>query len=246
LKTFNGVHGLSEVQDMVDRPYAHRVNRVTISGDCFSGGEQWSTGFYYGLVDGDAGDPAGTAEDIAGHWTTFFTSVTVDVSEFYRTLEVKVAQFEESGNTDTEMIDYYTYPAPIVGGGGQLAHPPQCALVATMTSDVQRGLGAKGRMFLPGVRQAIQSNGKISSTDANNVATAFKTFLDAVNADADIPGSVILASHGHRTVLAPGGDIVYLQPVNTLVTGCRVGDVYDTQRKRRNELPEVYTTKVLA
>lgn len=231
---------------MVTRPYAHKVNRVTISGDCFSGAEVWTTGFYLGETGADAGDPAGSAEDIAGYWNTFWTTANSMISIYYRTLEVKVAQLDTDGKTDLGSIDYYTLTTPTTGGGGGSAMPPQTSLVATLTSDVQRGLGSKGRMYLPGVNGTVTNTGKVISTTPTNVSLNLKTMFDGINADADIPGSVILASHGHKLTSVPGGDVTYIEPVNTLVTGLRVGDVYDTQRRRRNGLAEVYTTRVLA
>lgn len=231
---------------MVTRPYAFKVNRVTISGDCFSGGEIWSTGFFIGSTSADAGDPAGSAQDIAEYWSTFWTTANSVISIYYRTLEVKVAQLGTDGKTDLASIDYYTLPTPVTGGGGGSAQPPQTSLVATLTSDVQRGLGSKGRMYLPGINSAVTNTGKVTATTPTNVSLNLKTMFDAINADADIPGSVILASHGHKLTTVPGGDVTYIEPVNTLVTGLRIGDVYDTQRRRRNGLSEVYTTRVLA
>lgn len=231
----------------VTPPYAHKVIRVTISGDCFSGAEHWTTGFYLGDTAADAGDPAGCADDIAGYWTTFFTTAANKVGSAYRTLEVKAALIKADGHTDLESIDYYTYPTPIVGVTATSVLPPQVTLAATLTSDVQRGLGAKGRMYLPGIWDGVSTtNGKLASTTPSNIKNNLKTFLDSVNADSDIPGYVILASHGHYFKDSLGVIEGYTGAVNTRVTGCRVGDVYDTQRRRRDDLPEVYYTAVLA
>jgi hypothetical protein len=231
----------------VEKPFAYKVNRVTISGDCFNGAEVWSTGFYFGYTNADAADPAGTADDIAGYWSTFFTTAANKVGSAYRTLQVKVAQLGTDGKTDLDSIDYYDYPSPVVGVTATSVLPPQISLAATLSSDVQRGLGAKGRMYLPGVWDSVStSTGKLGTTTPTNVSLNLKTMFDAINSDTDIPGEVILASHGHKTTIIPGGDIVYISPINTKVTGLRVGDVFDTQRRRRNDLPEVYVTRVLA
>jgi hypothetical protein len=133
------------------------------------------------------------------------------------------------------------------GGGTATAFPAQITLCATMTSEIQRGTGSKGRMYLPGINQAIQGGtGKLLSSQTATLVGHFKTFLDAVNADPDIPDSVILVSRGNKLTTFPGGDITYINPHNKLVTGCRIGDVYDTQRRRRNGLTEAFSTAVLA
>jgi hypothetical protein len=102
-------------------------------------------------------------------------------------------------------------------------------------------------MYLPGVSSTIGGGGKLATLFCDQLATGFKTFLDTVNAGQTGGAYVILASKGHKTdQLDANGQPVYVDGRNARVTGCRIGDVYDTQRRRRNDLVEVYTTKVLA
>jgi hypothetical protein len=228
--------------------YAHAVNRVTISGTCFGGAEEWSTGFWMGSEGADAGDPNGAAEQIAGYWRTFFELAANAVSSGYITTQVKVAQhIAETEATDLSKVDFYTVSPLMDGGGTSVALPAQISLAMTLTSEIQRGTGAKGRMYLPGINSPVTGGtGKLLSTFCDTLRTNLKTMFDGINADADIPDSVILASRGTKTTLLPGGDIIYINPHNKLVTGLRVGDVYDTQRRRRNGLSEAYSTAVLA
>jgi hypothetical protein len=227
------------------KPYAYKVNRVTISGDCFSGAEIWTTGFFMGFVDADAPSPAGLAAEIAPYWASYFTPGANTVSPYYRTTQVKVSQISADGVTDAGLTDFYTYVTPPTGGGSPSALPAQTSVVCTLTSDLARGAGAKGRMYLPGHNAAVGSNGKMPGTQTANVATALETMFEAINADGDIPGNLILASHGPLTRVFPGPEIHYLNPLNTLITGLRIGDVYDTQRRRRNGLVEVYTSRTI-
>lgn len=228
--------------------YAHAVNRVTISGTCFGGAEEWSTGFWMGSEGADAGDPNGAAENIAGYWRTFFELAAHNISSSYITTQVKVAQhIAETEATDLSKVDFYDVSPLLDGGGTSNALPAQISLAMTLTSEIQRGTGSKGRMYLPGINVAVTgATGKLLSTFCDTLRTGLKTFFDAVNADAEVPDSVILASRGTKTTLLPGGDIIYINPHNKLVTGLRVGDVYDTQRRRRNQLSEAYSTAVLA
>lgn len=228
--------------------YAHNVNRVTISGTCFGGVEEWSTGFWLGSESADAGDPAGSAEDIAGYWRTFFELAAVSISSGYLTTQVKVSQHKASdGKVDLSKVDIYDVSPVMDGGGTTAALPAQISLAMTLTSELQRGTGSKGRMYLPGINTAIQgTTGKIISSQVDILKGHLKTLFDAINGDADIPDNVILVSKGNKLVTQPGGDITYINPHNKLVTGLRVGDVYDTQRRRRNQLTEAYSTAVLA
>jgi hypothetical protein len=229
--------------------YAHKFARVTISGTCLGGAEEWSTGFQMGSPTVDISDvQAPGAENIGLAWETFFETAANGFSSSYKTTQVKVAAINTNGTTDTEMIDYYTYATPITGGGTTAVLPPQITLAATLTSDNQRGLAAKGRMYLPGLNIAVQNtNGQLISSYVVTLATNFKTFLDAVNVAAGTSGKLILASKGHKqTTLDENGQPQYLAGKSAWVTGCRIGSVYDTQRRRRNGLVEAYEARVLA
>jgi hypothetical protein len=228
--------------------YAHKIAKVTISGTCYGGTETWSTGFFMGSPTTDVvGVNAPGSQSIATAWQTFFTTAVNSFSGEFKTVQVKTALINADGTTDLDEIDYYTYPSPIAGGAGAATLPAQIALAATLTSDNQRGLAAKGRMYLPGIQAPVSgSTGKIASATVGNIATGFKTFLDAVNVGTGTSGKVILASKGRKQAGEVGGDTIYIGGVSAWVTGCRVGDVYDTQQRRRRQLPETYTTRVLA
>lgn len=229
--------------------YSHKFVRVTISGTLLNGAEEWSTGFQLGSPTADMVDAqAPAAESIATAWQTFFTSGPAYVSSSCKTTQVKLALINTDGKTDVDAIDYYTYPAPIAGTGPAVPYPPQITLAATLTSDFQRGLASKGRMYLPGLVHTISADsGKIEGPSQANLATAFKTFLDSVNTGAGVPGKVVIASKGRDSKQkGPDGQPIYLGGRTAWVTGCRIGDIYDTQRRRRNGLAETYVTRVLA
>jgi len=220
--------------------YAHKVTRVTMFGTMFGGAEEWSTGFFLGSVGGDAPAPTQAGADaIKGYWQTFFTAANSHISGDWKTEGVKLALFNTDGHTDLDNVKTSFYATPISGGEGGGSLPPQVSLSAQLASDVGRGLAAKGRMYLPGVRTPISSTtGKIGATEAGQIALTLKTFLDAVNGSIDAAGTVVLASKGRIT----GGGAA---PVNAVVTKVRVGDVYDTQRRRRNGLTETYQTQTI-
>lgn len=224
---------------MIQMAYPYQVARVTLSGDCFNSTEIWSTGFFLGWEGQDANEitPQGLA-DISTAWSTFFNATTSFISDKYRYLQCKAVQVSQDGKTIDGSAQYH-YPAtPVLGKNFATTLPAQCALVATLASDVPRGLASKGRMYLPGVGAAINTDGKVPAATRDGVALNLKNFFDAIALDTDMPGRPVLASLGHAP-LNTGGTIKLIQQI-------RVGDVVDTQRRRRNQLTEVYATQVLS
>lgn len=221
--------------------YAHNVVRVTLSGTMFNGSEEWSTGFFLGEEGADAPDPTQqTADDIRDAFAAFFVHLDSKISSSYRFTQAKVAKLDDNGKTIDGTV-FYSYPAAITAGatnGGLL--PPQCALVVTLLSDRPRGKASKGRMYLPGIAPNIDINtGKVQASHITGIANNMKTFFDALANDADIPGELILA--------AKSSGVMNVNPAqNDYVETIRVGDVIDTQRRRRNGLVETYTSLVLA
>ena len=211
-------------------------------GTMMSGNEEWSTGFFMGNTSGgDVGQSPTTADAqaIAAAWQSFFTLSANQVSSNFKTIGVKISLVATDGTADPGETAFYYYPTAISGGNGGAWFPPQIALVATLTTARVRGYGSKGRMFLPGINHAIDATGHMSPTEQTNIKNGIVTFLNAVNADITQDYEVVVNSAlsagipGHPALMEP-------------VTGVRVGNVYDTQRRRRNQLVESYVAGALA
>lgn len=217
----------------------HEVVRVTMSGDMLGGQEIWSTGFYLGF---DASNASPIIEEgmanIGAAWETFFKAAGSLISSNYKWKQLKCARVGLDGRTIPDSAQYWNPATAISGGYGGTILPPQISLVATITSATQRGLATKGRMFLPGIGAPIDATGHISTTEVGTLSTNLKTFFDAIHNDADTPGNLVLASVGRGPLHTDG----MIRPA----TGIKIGNVYDTQRRRRNALTEAYTVKVLA
>ena len=216
--------------------FAHKVTRVTMSGTCFSGAEIWSTGFWMGSETGDSADvtPPMVAA-IGGFWQTFFTGASNGVNFRYLTTQVKAARMNTDGSTDLANVEYWTPSGTVAGGETGAPHPPQISLAATLISSNVRGPASKGRMFLPGVHIAIGADGRADSGALGTTATAFNTFLSAVN-DMDFTSDQI--------ILVSTESLVPLrESQNKYVEHLRLGNVFDTQRRRRNALTETYINR---
>lgn len=219
--------------------FRHKIIRCTAFGSCYGNAEEWSTGFYMGQDTADVVAPTQTAADrFLTEWQVFFTTSAVGISSNWKTEGVRVAALDPDDGKSIPGEVFYAYPTtPFSGTGSTSNLAPQLTLVASLQATPDRGLGAKGRMYLPGVVQPIGANGKIIATDATKVATGMQVLFNSLNASADIEGQVINASKGRN--LGVFGDM----PVNRYVTNVLVGDVYDTQRRRRNQLIESYVSK---
>lgn len=218
--------------------YATMTHRVTLFGTSFGGVEEWTTGFWMGAEGfGSSAPTQAQADAIKTLWQTYFTNTASKFGNNWKTTGVKVALIREDGTSHPEDSVFSYYTTPITGTSTDTVPlPPQCSLVATLTSTRARGYGSKGRMFLPGINVPITSTGKIPGTAVTSLIGPLKTFLDGVNAHIDIPDHIILNSSGPTGVHSPG--------IFT-VTGVKIGDVYDTQRRRRNQLTETYTAVAL-
>lgn len=219
--------------------FPHRVAKVTLSGTCFGGQEIWSTGFHLGWETQDAFMPTEqSVADVGLAWETFFEKTDSYVSGYYDFTECKIAMLNNDGKTMPDTAQYWNPPTQVKGGAGNSAQPPQIALVATLANSLPRGLATKGRMFLPGISPAVNATGHLDSFWCDSIAVNLKTFFDTVYNDADLPGNPVLASVG-RGPLNMDGAIRNISQI-------RIGNVYDTQRRRRNALQEAYIIKPVA
>ncbi len=221
--------------------YNYDTVRVTMAGTSFSAAEEWSTGFWLGGISSPAPEPTQVAVDaIAGLWTTFFQAANSHVHNVFKTVNVKMS-FYPSGedNVDADLTKFHNYITQPVGGQtGSPTLPPQISVVASLHSTPSLGLAGKGRMFLPGCHLGLNTDAQISPTERGQLATTLATFLTGVNAISPDVGTVANASKGRI-------GIPFANAITRPVTTVRIGSIYDTQRRRRNQLNEVYSSAVV-
>jgi hypothetical protein len=206
-----------------------------------NGAEEWQTGFFMGQPDADALAPSQAfADAVRDAWQVFWNTGLNSISSSYTFNQVKCARLMPDGHYNAGDDVVVSFPATADAGpqaGAPL--PPQVACVATLIAGSGKGLAGKGRMYLPGVSDAVSSSGTFNTAVAQSIATTLATFFNTINASIDAPGQAINASKGSKAAL-------YLNMRNVPINGVRVGNVYDTQRRRRNGLSEVYSTAVVA
>lgn len=218
------------------------THKCTLMGTMLGGNEIWTTSFWMGEEGFGATIPTQAAVDaIAVLWQAFFTHGDSKINSSFKTTGVKLALIDDEGESDPDNTKYKYYATPISGTSTDSGiMPPQVSLCATLTSAKVRGWGSKGRMYLPGVNAPLLSDGHINSTTVLGIVGKLKTFLDGVNASVDVTLPVALNAAATFSGTAIHGNGIFP------VTGVKIGNVYDTQRRRRNQLVESYQAVALA
>ena len=138
--------------------------------------------------------------------------------------------------TDLNTVEYVYAPVASGGTNGSI-HPTQVTLAVSTTTEFSRGHAHRGRFYLPlPVTPVDVGTGLIDADVALGVATTAATFIEAL---ADEPGLDL--NNGMRVcVMSQRGT-----GATNVVIGVDVGRALDTQRRRRNALPESYQHAVV-
>lgn len=206
-------------------------NRVVLSGSLAGGAERWSVGLAYATVSGilpaGAGPLQDWADDIAGDLTALVlgTNLANGISSQGDIDEVRTYHYPSAASPAGS-----TGAAPVTRvGSTSPMHPlPTAAVISLRTA--LAGRSYRGRVYWPGLGVTISTAGRWASGFPLGLATDF----------ASLNTRIIAA--------APAGSDLYLGVVSrkldviTPVISASVGDVPDTQRRRRDDLVETYFT----
>lgn len=113
-------------------------------------------------------------------------------------------------------------------GTGTATYSPFLALCYSWTTSRLRGVGSHGRVYVPvGMPNTPSGSDIISSSQQGTAVTAAKTLLTRVHTTVgtDTFNPAILSNKDASA---------------TLITGVRIGQVIDVQRRRKNRVPEAY------
>lgn len=213
--------------------FPRQVVKVQILGDCFNQGEIWTTGFYCAPLSGNAVLPGNWAALVAPHWETFFKNAQTKISSRYRTVSIKANLIGTDGKQLTNPTQEYFYPAPIIGSNVGTPAAPQLTVVASLRTDVPRGDATHGRMYLPGISENLDSDARLPAAAVSAIALNMKTMIDGINGQT--------GGGGLRVSLASAKNSGTVRQVSKVL----IGNLYDTQRRRRNALTEAYTSQAV-
>lgn len=119
-----------------------------------------------------------------------------------------------------------------VAGTGTLRLPPQSAMVISVRTDTP-GASGRGRLYWPALGATLDVSGRMFTPTPATLLNDFKTYLNGIRNDLATAFPTIgfdLAVRSKTTHTTPHA--VRLQ----------VGNVVDTQRRRRDNLAESYAT----
>lgn len=186
--------------------------------------------FQHGHHVSSADTASGVATDAAAQWLAILAVGAFNglYSTGVQWTDVNVS---ELGATPASPIVTSTV-ASIADGGTSAGTslPNQVSPCISLTS-LTAGSRARGRMYLPPTTTATATtSGRISTTDATTIADNVEDYFDAMSA----------AGHSHVVVSSAGG-VYTTYPLVSI----RLGNVFDTQRSRRNDLAEVYQVRTV-
>lgn len=117
-------------------------------------------------------------------------------------------------------------------GTGSVYLPPQTAMVLSLRTNTP-GASGRGRLYWPGMGLTLNNLGRITTPAANNFVTDFKTYLQGMESALATAFPTIgfdLAVRSKVTQSTP--HVVRIQ----------AGNVPDVQRRRRDTIPESYSS----
>jgi hypothetical protein len=206
--------------------------RVSILGTS-TGGEVWSinptfdpTGEFGSTVDQTALDAA--ADAISARTPGVFLLSTLSTALTITGCRVEV----RDDSTDALIgISIQVRPTPLSGTGTPL-RGPQSAMVVSLRTNTPGGSG-RGRIYWPFVGVGVTTQLRINGTDVASALSSFSTYFHGMETDLATAFPTIgfdLAVRSRLTHSTPH--------VNKL----QIGNVVDTQRRRRDKLVEDYVS----
>lgn len=160
----------------------------------------------------------------------FWSDVMMGVPEGVKLEYIKFSLVGQDGKVSTEPAVLEL--GSVAGGKVSAAYVPQISTVITLQSDKWRDPGKYNRFYLPTAAPNESGQWKITNTQAKAEATAtYLKTLKATVTDMDITNTIVPAAVSSSDKIK--GNFL---PITTV----KVGDLYDTQRRRRNAISEQY------
>lgn len=207
-------------------------------------GETWSNSFRFSQVQASSMGPShgrndivdietlqAVADEVAALQTgnVYPTPLRAGLSAALSIYGIRVNAISDSGTLVAAAEHVKATPA---AGQGTATRPLQVALCVTLNSGAAFGRHYRGRVFFPALAGPAISSAtlRVSPTDRQNLAGALATLLSEVAA----------VINGHLIGVLEYVPVVYSRSTGQLLAlrNISVGDVLDTQRRRRDSLRE--------
>jgi hypothetical protein len=204
-------------------------------------GEIWQCGIRCAPAAGSAhdyGDEDAILAALQGPFKTWFQLAANLIRNDCNLKYLKLNEIAPDGSyADPTATHEYDYATPGVGGAAA-SLPAVISLVWSWTTARHRGIASKGRIYPPNVVTVTSAGMRVSTATQNSHVTAAKNLLNVLSRPngVDFELAPLVVSKG-----ANGGAGVGAAED---ITGVRVGDVVDIQRRRKNALKETYVAAV--
>lgn len=209
--------------------------RVTIEGTLGEGADVWNTSFHMGASSGySLANLQDAVEEVDSLWqsTVWTASGSGCLFDFPNaTKYVKTTLRDITSAGITARVVEAGPAVPIAGTDSANSLPTEVAVVVSLITDTA-GARGRGRMYVPPMSLSnVTTGGLISSGAGVDLLDAFEAFFEGLNASTLVPDDVSVYSGADAT----------LREVSTI----RVGSVFDSQRRRRNAIPETYQSRAI-
>lgn len=162
--------------------------------------------------------------------TTLMTNANMRWADYSRLNYVRIAAVNIDTTEDDPAL-LFEDSTPAAGATAQVI--PQASLVLSLRSGLTTGSANFGRMYLPHTEPNLQASSPFVATATTSaLATAAATFINGVNTDVN----AVTTQEATAMIMTQvtGG-------ISKKVNQVAIGNVIDTQRRRRNQLPETYS-----
>lgn len=199
--------------------------RISLIGKVSSGGDSWSCGF---STPPELAPDMATMEHLAARagalfgssfWTPVFKPIAGASTDVRG---ARAAAIAADGHTIVSGEFLYATPS---GGNLDYSLPPEVAVCVSLRTTTP-GPRGRGRMYLPPLSpDQLDNRGGLNLTVRDGLAAGMAAFLSAWNADPDTKTASVASNVGIEV---------------SAVTAVKVGNVFDSQRRRRDRLVEFY------
>lgn len=209
-------------------------NKIIFSGNLGVNREVWSTSCSWQDIGSDQGDSNDSnlqdwANDILSGLTAMTSTALENHLSASGTVEKVTVQWYNGAN---ELLDSVESTGTAFTGATTANMPFQTACVISLATGIS-GARRRGRMYWPSLGGDVDSSGNwTGTTSATLTATSAKELFTMIA--STYPGALSMSPVVYSNVL---------QDV-TAVTALKVGSIPDTQRRRRDNLPEIYSSVV--
>ena len=204
--------------------------------------EQWSTSVAMGVIglSPDSSDQATTdAMAAAVRTATTATNVNSDLrSALGAGNTIDIIRIERRAEDESVLNVAESLLGAALGGTTAATKTPQDAVVFSLRTSTP-GPRGRGRMYWPAVGATLTSSFSLSTPTPALLAAGAKTWIASIKAAMD--GVYISAASALRVAPSVRSSTDH---VCRDITSIQVGSVLDTQRRRRDVLPETYATVV--